>query len=188
VQYVIYSYIYYTHSLNGKKITTANLNSIHLSYLGSSFLTTVAVSDKTLACTPVYSLKLINVPFAFRLRAHLSLAEILSVAVVKDYLAKSMLVMTSCPSCAWSASVCKFVEVNVTQHNAWMFFRVYGFVLLVPVQQLCVLLLRTQDFELCFPFYLHLLCGISAVTLVSEHCCLSSALVIAFPCQITTLS
>lgn len=122
LQYVIFSYIYFTHFLNGNKITTANLNSIHSSYLGSSFLATTTVPDKTLACTPVYSLKLINVPFAFRLRAHLSSAEILSVAFVKNYLAQMVLVMSSHPSCSWSMSVCKFVEVNVMQRNAWMFF------------------------------------------------------------------
>lgn len=113
-QYVIYSYNYFSHSLDGNKNTTAKPNSINLSYLGSFFLAIFTVSNKTLTCIPLYSLKLISVPFAFRLRAHLSSVETLSVALVKDHLAQVVLVISSHPSYSWSTSACRFVEVNVT--------------------------------------------------------------------------
>lgn len=119
---------YFTHSFNGNKITATNLNFIHLSYLGSSFLATITVSDKTLACTPVYSLKLVNVQFTFWVRAHLSSTEILPVALVKVSLSQMALVMSSYPSCSRSASISKFVEVKVTQQNVWMTSRVWFFV------------------------------------------------------------
>lgn len=111
-------------TLKGNKITATNLNFIHLSYLGSSFLATITVSDKTLACTPVYSLKLVNVQFTFWVRAHLSSTEILPVALVKVCFSQMALVMSSYPSCSRSASISKFVEVKVTQQNVWMTSRV----------------------------------------------------------------
>lgn len=96
--------------------------------------------------------------------------------------------MSSYPNCSWPASVCTFVEVDVIRHNTWMFFRVRGFVPLVPIQAALHAALVYSDFELCFSFYLHLLSELFAVTPVSEHCLsFSPALEISFPCQITTI-
>lgn len=93
-----------------------------------------------------------NVPFALRLTAHLSSAEILSVAPVKDYFAQMGLVMSSHPSCSWSAGVCTFVEADVTLCNACMLSEYKAMHHFVLIQAALHVALLYSYSELCFPF------------------------------------